>query len=198
MVALIGPSGSGKSTLLRSLTGFKRHRTPTAGPCPCSANPCRPRAGCRTRCAACASRIGFIFQQFNPGRPAQPLLQRRARHARPASASGARPVRPVAGHGEDGGDGGPCSAWVWPTMPARRPRPCRAASSSAAPSAPGPGAEGRGPFWPTSRWPRSIPVSARRVMQLLSDLNREDGLAVVVTLHQVDYAMRLLPAHRGG
>ncbi len=30
-------------------------------------------------------------------------------------------------------------------------------------------------------------------MQLLSDLNREDGLAVVVTLHQVDYAMRYCP-----
>jgi len=37
------------------------------------------------------------------------------------------------------------------------------------------------------------PVAARRVMQLLSDLNREDGLAVVVTLHQVDYAMRYCP-----
>jgi phosphonate transport system ATP-binding protein len=37
------------------------------------------------------------------------------------------------------------------------------------------------------------PVAARRVMQLLGDLNREDGLAVVVTLHQVDYALRYCP-----
>jgi phosphonate transport system ATP-binding protein len=36
------------------------------------------------------------------------------------------------------------------------------------------------------------PVSARRVMELLSDLNR-DGITMVVTLHQVDYALRYCP-----
>ncbi len=34
------------------------------------------------------------------------------------------------------------------------------------------------------------PESARRVMQTLSDLNREDGTTVVVSLHQVDMALR--------
>jgi len=34
------------------------------------------------------------------------------------------------------------------------------------------------------------PVAARKVMENLRDLNRQDGLTVVVTLHQVDYAMR--------
>src|ERR1700753_664846 len=34
------------------------------------------------------------------------------------------------------------------------------------------------------------PVSARRVMESLRDLNKEDGLTVIVTLHQVDYALR--------
>ena len=34
------------------------------------------------------------------------------------------------------------------------------------------------------------PVSARRVMDILRDLNKDDGLTVVVTLHQVDYALR--------
>ncbi len=34
------------------------------------------------------------------------------------------------------------------------------------------------------------PVSARRVMALLRGLNRTDGLTVMVTLHQVDYALR--------
>ncbi len=34
------------------------------------------------------------------------------------------------------------------------------------------------------------PVSARRVMEALAGLNKEDGLTVVVTLHQVDYALR--------
>ena len=34
------------------------------------------------------------------------------------------------------------------------------------------------------------PVSARKVMELLRDLNKTDGLTVLVTLHQVDYALR--------
>ncbi len=34
------------------------------------------------------------------------------------------------------------------------------------------------------------PVSARKVMELLQELNERDGLTVVVSLHQVDYAMR--------
>ena len=32
------------------------------------------------------------------------------------------------------------------------------------------------------------PASARRVMEALADINREDGAAVVVTLHQIDIA----------
>jgi phosphonate transport system ATP-binding protein len=34
------------------------------------------------------------------------------------------------------------------------------------------------------------PVSARKVMELLADLNRDEGITTVVTLHQVDYALR--------
>lgn len=45
------------------------------------------------------------------------------------------------------------------------------------------------------------PESARRVMQTLSDLNRQDQTTVIVSLHQVDMAMRFCPRtvalHRG-
>src|SRR5690606_29774767 len=34
------------------------------------------------------------------------------------------------------------------------------------------------------------PESARKVMDILADINRTDGKTVVVTLHQVDYAVR--------
>ncbi len=37
------------------------------------------------------------------------------------------------------------------------------------------------------------PSSARRVMDILADLNRRDGITVVVSLHQVEYAMRYCP-----
>ena len=37
------------------------------------------------------------------------------------------------------------------------------------------------------------PESARNVMDTLQELNRTDGITVVVTLHQVDYAIRYCP-----
>ena len=37
------------------------------------------------------------------------------------------------------------------------------------------------------------PVAARRVMELLCALNRDEAISVVVSLHQVDYAMRYCP-----
>ena len=37
------------------------------------------------------------------------------------------------------------------------------------------------------------PESARNVMEILADINRRDGKTVVVTLHQVDYAVRYCP-----
>lgn len=37
------------------------------------------------------------------------------------------------------------------------------------------------------------PESARRVMEILSTINREDRITVVVSLHQVDYALRYCP-----
>lgn len=45
------------------------------------------------------------------------------------------------------------------------------------------------------------PESARNVMEILADINRTDGKTVVVTLHQVDYAVRYCPravALKGG
>ncbi len=37
------------------------------------------------------------------------------------------------------------------------------------------------------------PESARRVMQILADINQKDGITVMVTLHQVDYAIKYCP-----
>lgn len=37
------------------------------------------------------------------------------------------------------------------------------------------------------------PASAKRVMEILSDISREDGMTVVVSLHQVEYARRYCP-----
>ncbi|RJF86585.1 phosphonate ABC transporter ATP-binding protein [Oleomonas cavernae] len=37
------------------------------------------------------------------------------------------------------------------------------------------------------------PTASRNVMEILQRINREDGITVVVTLHQVDYAVRYCP-----
>ena len=37
------------------------------------------------------------------------------------------------------------------------------------------------------------PASARRVMDILADMNRQDGITVLVSLHQVDYALKYCP-----
>lgn len=37
------------------------------------------------------------------------------------------------------------------------------------------------------------PASSKRVMEALKDINSEDGITVVVSLHQVDYAVRYCP-----
>jgi len=37
------------------------------------------------------------------------------------------------------------------------------------------------------------PKSARRVMDILADLNKRDGITVLVSLHQVEYALRYCP-----
>jgi phosphonate transport system ATP-binding protein len=37
------------------------------------------------------------------------------------------------------------------------------------------------------------PESSRRVMEILSDINKRDGITVLVSLHQVDYAVRYCP-----
>ena len=37
------------------------------------------------------------------------------------------------------------------------------------------------------------PESARRVMDILADVNKKDGMTVLVSLHQVDYAARYCP-----
>jgi phosphonate transport system ATP-binding protein len=37
------------------------------------------------------------------------------------------------------------------------------------------------------------PASARRVMDILADMNRHDGITVLVSLHQVEYALKYCP-----
>ena len=189
MVALIGPSGSGKSTLLRSLTGFNAIDA-DGGSVTVFGEPLQAKGKVSDKVRRLRARIGFIFQQFN-------LVGRLSLFANVAL-----------------GMLGRIGFWrgLFGQWPAQEKTAVMAAlhrvgvadyAGQKASTLSG-GQQQRGAIARALVQKAEAlladepvasldPVAARRVMQLLSDLNREDGLAVVVTLHQVDYAMRYCP-----
>jgi phosphonate transport system ATP-binding protein len=186
MVALIGPSGSGKSTLLRALIGLVPI-DPGAGRIEALGLPVQVDGRVGDNVRTVRSRVGFIFQQFN-------LVGRLTLFSNVMVGALARVPgwRGLLG--------------AWPRAEKERAMAAlarvgvadyagqRAATLSG-------GQQQRGAIARTLvQGAEAIladepvasldPVSARRVMETLQELNRRDGLSVVVTLHHVDYAMR--------
>ena len=189
MVALIGPSGSGKSTLLRSLTGFNVIDADD-GRVEVFGQPMQAKGKVSDKVRHLRTRVGFIFQQFN-------LVGRLTLFANVAL-----------------GMLGRIDFWrgflgLWPeeekqAVMAALQRVGVADYAGQKASTLSGGQQQRGAIARALVQKAEVviadepvasldPVAARRVMELLSDLNRDDGLAVVVTLHQVDYAMRYCP-----
>lgn len=186
MVALIGPSGSGKSTLLRAIGGLTAL---DAGPGRIEVFGETVQANGRLsrRVREIRRRIGVVFQQFN-------LVGRLSLFTNVALGAIGRigPWRGLTGS--------------WPAS-------VRAAAMAAlarvgvadyagqrANTLSG-GQQQRGAIARALVQEAEIvladepvasldPVSARRVLEILRDLNVSDGLTLVVVLHQVDYALR--------
>lgn len=189
MVALIGPSGSGKSTLLRSLTGFNRI-DPDGGTIEAFGQPVQAGGRVSDRVRRLRVRVGFIFQQFN-------LVGRLTLFSNVA----------LGMLGRIGFWRGLLGLWPGPektVVMAALQRVGVAEFAGQKASTLSGGQQQRGAIARALVQKAEAlladepvasldPVAARRVMELLSDLNREDGLSVVVTLHQVDYAMRYCP-----
>jgi phosphonate transport system ATP-binding protein len=184
MVALIGPSGSGKSTLLRTLTGLvciDSGRVEAVG----LSVQADGRLGDEIR--RVRRRVGFIFQQFNlVGRltlfsnvmigclgrinfwrglfglwPAGRKAEAMAALARMGVAEyAAQRSNTLSGGQQQRGAIARCLVQHASAILADEP----VASLD--------------------------PVSARRVMEALEELNRQDGMTVIVTLHHVEYALR--------
>jgi phosphonate transport system ATP-binding protein len=186
MVALIGPSGSGKSTLLRSITGLQTI-DPGKGTIDVFGVPVQRSGRLTGQVRKARSRIGFVAQSFNlVGRlslftntllgalgrmsTAEGLFGRwRAEDKLKAMAALHRVgVSDYAGQRANTLSGG---------------QQQRGAIARAIVQ----GAEAVLADEPVASLD---PVSARRVMELLVELNKRDGVAVIVTLHQVDYAIR--------
>lgn len=186
MIALIGPSGSGKSTLLRSIDGLQ---TIDEGEGVISAfgGPVQAKGKVSNEVRKARIRIGFVAQQFN-------LVGRLSLFSNVALGSlGRIPViRGLFG------------AWPKETREAAMAALARVGvadyAAQRANTLSG-GQQQRGAIARALVQKAKIiladepvasldPVSARKVMEILRDLNQTDGLTVVVTLHQVDYALR--------
>ncbi len=186
MVALIGPSGSGKSTLLRSITGLQ---TIDSGKGTITVFGEVVQKNGRTTGATRAARqkLGMIFQQFN-------LVGRLSLFSNVML-----------------GALGRIPGWkgllgVWPSADKQRAMAAlhrvgvsdyaaqRANTLSGGQQQRGAIAramvQGAKAILADEPVASLDPVSARKVMELLVELNKRDGFGVIVTLHQVDYAIR--------
>jgi phosphonate transport system ATP-binding protein len=186
MIALIGPSGSGKSTLLRSISGLQTI-DPGEGVIEAFGEPVQQNGRISGGVRKTRTRIGFIFQQFN-------LVGRLSLFTNVVLGSLGRieTWRGVLG--------------LWPeetktSAMASLARVGVADYAAQRANTLSGGQQQRAAIARALVQKAKIiladepvasldPVAARKVMESLRDLNREDGLTVVVTLHQVDYALR--------
>jgi phosphonate transport system ATP-binding protein len=186
MIALIGPSGSGKSTLLRAITGLTA-LDPGEGAIDVFGRPTQARGRVTQEARRARVGVGFVFQQFN-------LVGRLSLFTNVALGS----------LGRIGFWRGLLGLWPAETkalaMQALGRVGITEAAGQRANTLSG-GQQQRGAIARALVQRARIiladepvasldPVAARRVMEILRDLNRDDGLTVLVSLHQVDYAIR--------
>ncbi len=192
MVALIGASGSGKSTLIRAIAGLitidcgRNGSKESSGRIAVMGEPIQ-RGGRLNSNRNLRARIGVIFQQFNLV-PRLSLLTNVC-----FGLLGRLPIlRGTFGHfsAEDKGKAMQALARVGIAEHALK----RASELSG-------GQQQRAAIARSLVQGAELliadepiasldPASARRVMELLADMNRNDGLTVLISLHQVEYALK--------
>jgi phosphonate transport system ATP-binding protein len=186
MVALIGPSGSGKSTLLRAISGLVAIDA-DEGAVEAFDIQVQARGRVSDKVREARIRIGFIFQQFN-------LVGRLSLFTNAALGS----------LGRIGFWRGLLGLWPAETRAATMAALTRVGVADYAGQRAGTlsgGQQQRGAIARALVQQANLiladepvasldPVAARKVMEILKALNADDGLTVLVTLHQVDYALR--------
>ena len=196
MVGLIGASGSGKSTLIRSIAGLTpidrnaNGNSPANGEILLFSRPMQQHGRIARSANALRARVGVIFQQFNLvprlsvltnvclGRLGRmPLIN--ATLGRFSMDEKRRAMRALARVGiADHALKRGCDLSGGQQQRAAIARTLMQ------------GAE----FIVADEPIASLdPSSARRVMDILADLNRRDNITVLISLHQVEYALRYCP-----
>jgi phosphonate transport system ATP-binding protein len=186
MIALIGPSGSGKSTLLRLIAGLATIDLDD-GSIDGFEQRLQENGRLTERVRAARRRIGFVFQQFN-------LVGRLSLFTNVV----------LGALGRVGFWRGLLGLWPAETRAAAMAALVRVGVADRAGQRANTlsgGQQQRGAIARTLVQQAEVvladepvasldPASARRVMEILRELNRADGMTILVTLHQVDYALR--------
>lgn len=190
MVALIGASGSGKSTLLRHIAGLmpadagSDSLVSIHGRCVQHAGRVQP--GIRQ----VRSGVGFVFQQFNLVDRLPVLtnvlvgLLHRTPRLRSLLRMFTREERALALDALDRVGIAECHAQRASTLSGGQQQ--RAAIARAL-------VQGADVLLADEPIASLDPESSRKVMDILAAINREDGCTIVVSLHQVDIAIRYCP-----
>ena len=189
MVALIGASGSGKSTLIRAIAGLTPidgRRDGKAGTIEMMGEPIQ-RDGRLNTSRALRARIGVIFQQFN-------LVPRLSVLTNVCfGLLGRLPI--VRGTLGQFSDADKCVAMQAMARVGIAEHALKRANELSG------GQQQRAAIARSLVQGAELliadepiasldPASARRVMDLLADMNRNDGLTVFISLHQVEYALK--------
>jgi phosphonate transport system ATP-binding protein len=186
MVALIGPSGSGKSTLLRSITGLQSIDA-GSGEISVFGQTVQKNGRITGAVRQARQKLGMIFQQFNlVGRLSLFSNVMLGALGRLPGWQGLLGVWPAA-------DKAKAMAALYRVGVADYAAQ-RANTLSGGQQQRGAIAralvQGASAILADEPVASLDPVSARKVMELLVELNQRDGMGVIVTLHQVDYAIR--------
>ncbi len=190
MVALLGASGSGKSTLLRHLSGLHRADHGSESTVVVLGRTVQDGGVLSAQVRATRSKVAVIFQQFNlvdrlpvmfnvlaGALHRQPLWRGLLRHFPVAERQRAHAALTRVGIER-------CAWQRASTLSGGQQQ--RAAISRAL-------VQGAEIILADEPIASLDPESSRRVMALLAELNRELGVTVLVSLHQVDYAFAFCP-----
>ena len=198
MVALIGASGSGKSTLLRHVAGLMAGDSDSPGSIDVHGRTVQKNGKIASDIRSVRSGIGFVFQQFNlVGRlPVIVNVLAGTLHKVPLwrslmrwftseeKARGIEALRRV----------GIAECWCQRASTLSGGQQQRAAVARAM-------VQGARVLLADEPIASLDPESSRKVMELLAKVNREDQCTVVVSLHQVNvalkYCSRVIALHQG-
>lgn len=190
MVALLGASGSGKSTLLRHLSGLQRADAGSASRVRILGREVQAGGRLAREVRAVRAQVSMIFQQFNlvDRLPVMTNVLAGALHRLPLwrglsgrfpAAERQRALEALRGVGIEG-----CAWQRASTLSGGQQQ--RAAISRAM-------VQGAQVILADEPIASLDPESSRRVMKLLAEVNRERGVTVLVSLHQIDYAFAFCP-----